>query len=74
MKKIRDFRVEMMQITGTVMGTIHKFENTNLNDESVNRFIDDFGKLGEVLVDRIKREEAYLYLMYDKYGGNLLSG
>ena len=65
-KSIRDFKVEMHDISREVMGVIHKHEADQFEtDESFDAVITDFHKLGSALVDRITREETELYGMYE---------
>ena len=66
--RIREFRNEMNIIGGTVMGIINKYDNNYINDQTIDGFVGEFGSLGSVLTDRIKREETLLYPMYDDYG------
>jgi hypothetical protein len=65
-KSIRDFKIEMHEISRAVMGVIHKHEAEQCaTDESFEAVITDFSQLGSALVDRITREEAELYSMYE---------
>lgn len=65
-ESIRHFKNEMHEISRAVMGVIHKHEADQFEtDESFDSVITDFNKLGSALVDRITREEAELYSMYD---------
>ena len=65
-KIIRDFKVEMHEISREIMGVIHKHEADQFEtEESLAAVITDFNKLGSALVDRITREEAELYSMYE---------
>ena len=66
--RIREFRNEMNIIGGTVMGIINKYDNNYINEQTIDGFVGEFGSLGSVLTDRIKREETLLYPMYDDYG------
>lgn len=61
---IRSFRREMDEIGKTVMRMLRKYGQSGVNDLNVEEFTADFGTLGEVLGDRIQREESTLYLLY----------
>ncbi len=61
---IRSFRREMDDIGKTVMGFLRGYQGSGVDDTNVAKFSADFAKLGEVLGDRIQREESTLYLLY----------
>ncbi|MCK5812865.1 MAG: hemerythrin domain-containing protein [Cocleimonas sp.] len=60
----RSFRLEMKKISIQVSSILHHYENTPVTDQTVEKFLIDFKELGEILVDRIKREEKILYPIY----------
>ena len=63
---IRSFRREMDEIGKTVMRMLRKYSQAGVDDLNVEEFAADFGTLGEVLGDRIQREESTLYLLYSQ--------
>ncbi len=63
---IRSFRREMDGIGKTVMDFLRKYQASGVNADNAVDFRKDFGKLGEVLSDRISREESTLYLLYSQ--------
>lgn len=65
-KVFREFRAEMKNVSIALFSTINQNPNIPVTDESVDAFIADFNHLGDVLYDRIKREEQILYPIYDK--------
>jgi hypothetical protein len=60
----RSFRLEMKNISIKVSSILHHYENTPVTDQTVEKFLIDFKELGEILVDRIQREEKILYPIY----------
>ncbi len=60
----RAFRLEMKKISITVSSILHHYENTPVTDQTVEKFLIDFKELGNILVDRIQREEKILYPIY----------
>ncbi len=67
---MRDFKQEMQVIGGQVMGILNKYSKTSINRSAIPGLIADFTAMGNILVDRIQREESILYPMYDVYGIN----
>lgn len=63
-KTFRDFRLEMKSISMAVSSAINLYTNTPVTDQTVDKFIQDFTEIGNILVDRIKREEKKLYPIY----------
>jgi hypothetical protein len=63
-KTFRDFRLEMKNISMAVSSAINLYINTPVTDQTVDQFIQNFTEIGNILVDRIKREEKNLYPIY----------
>lgn len=63
---IRSFRREMDGIGKTVMDFLRRYQLHGVNDTNVDTFRDELVKIGEVLGDRITREESTLYVMYEQ--------
>lgn len=63
-KVFRKFRSEMKNISVTIFSTINQNPNIPVTSDTVDGFIADFAQMGEILIDRIKREEDVLYPMY----------
>ncbi len=61
---ITDLRSEMQQIGRVVNNFLIRYSELPWSEEQVHSFPSEFEKIGEVLVDRIKREEATLYPLY----------
>ena len=61
---IRDFRREMDQIGRTAMNFLRKYEAIGVDRDLATAFDRDFSELGEVLTQRIEREEKTLYPLY----------
>ncbi len=61
---ITDLRSEMQQIGRTVNNFLTYYSELPWSEEQDNSFPGEFEKIGEVLVERIKREEATLYPLY----------
>jgi hypothetical protein len=61
---LRDFRLEMKEISIAVSSVLHHYENMPVTHETVEKFLIDFKELGRILVDRIAREEKTLYPIY----------
>jgi hypothetical protein len=61
---IKEFRHEMSGIGRDVMGFLGKYREMGNNPALVKTFGTDFEKIGQVLVDRIQREEKALYSLY----------
>ena len=66
-KVFREFRLEMKGIAVAVSSAINKYTNIPVTDDTVDQFISDFTDLGDVLVDRIEREEQILYPIYENH-------
>ncbi|NIT53079.1 MAG: hypothetical protein GWO41_10145, partial [candidate division Zixibacteria bacterium] len=66
--QLRDFKQEMQIIGGQVMGILNKYNKEPIKDQQIPGIIADFTQMGGILADRIRREEATLYPMYDDYG------
>lgn len=65
-KVFRQFRSEMKNISVTIFSTINQNPNIPVTSDTVEGFIADFTELGEILTERIQREESILYPMYTK--------
>lgn len=61
---IKDFRREMDGIAKVALRFLSKYEAIGVDKELAPSFARDFGELGKVLVERIKREEEVLYPLY----------
>lgn len=63
---IRSFRREMDQIGKVVMEFLRRYLLHGVSSLNVADFQAEFIKIGEVLGDRITREESTLYIMYQQ--------
>lgn len=64
---IRGFRREMDGIGKLVMGFLKKYEAIAVDPELAGTFAEDFAAIGNVLVERIEKEERVLYPLYMPY-------
>jgi len=60
-----EFGVEMKNLSLELFNILNQSKFIPVNDNTVTGFIDEFYNLGEVLKERIKKEEAILYPMYE---------
>ncbi|MBL8297490.1 MAG: hemerythrin domain-containing protein [Rhodanobacteraceae bacterium] len=63
-KLIRDFRREMNAITRGVIEFVKKYQQPLVRSNDRGAFIADYRQVGELLVQRIEREEGSLYPLY----------
>lgn len=63
-RRVRAFSSEMAGIGKTVLDFIDKNRDVGLNADKQAQFLDAWGEIGQVLGDRISREERTLYPMY----------
>lgn len=61
---IKDFRREMMQIGKVVNQFVTRYDTPEWSDAMKADFLGELLSIGEVLVERIKREEEVLYPLY----------
>ncbi|SCZ58485.1 hemerythrin domain-containing protein [Thiohalomonas denitrificans] len=61
---IRKFRREMDGIGRAATNFLRKYEAIGVNTELADAFKRDFNEVGQVLVQRIEREESTLYPLY----------
>ena len=61
---IRSFRREMNAIARGVVDFVKKYQLNAFDDGSKSAFIEDYQAVGELLAQRIQREEASLYPLY----------
>lgn len=66
--QLLEFKQEMQIIGGQVMGILNKYNKEAVTESQLSEIIADFNQMGGILADRIRREEATLYPMYDDYG------
>lgn len=59
-----DMRAEMMRIGKSVMGFVGCYVAIGINADNKRRFLVELDAVGEVLVERMEREEDSLYTMY----------
>jgi hypothetical protein len=60
-----EFSAEMKNLSLELFTILNQSRFIPVNDTTVVGFIDEFQQLGDVLQERIKREEAVLYPMYE---------
>lgn len=65
---IKDFSDEMDKIGFDVTNLVSKYVKQNISEANKKAFISDFNNIASILIDRIKREENYLYPLYARYG------
>ncbi|KAB8175653.1 hemerythrin domain-containing protein [Lysobacter maris] len=61
---IRSFRREMNAIARGVVDFVKKYQLNAFDEASKSAFIDDYQAVGDLLAQRIQREEASLYPLY----------
>ncbi len=61
----REFSVEMKNLSVSIFTTLNQSSFIPVTDNSVDGFIKEFEELGNVLQERIGREEKILYPMYE---------
>lgn len=61
---MRDFRREMNTISRNVLNFIRSYQTKGINDQNARQFWQDYSRIGEVLQERIMREEHNLYPIY----------
>ncbi len=61
---IHGFRREMDDIAKVALGFLTKYETIGVDEHLAPYFMKDFATIGEVLVERIEREESTLYPLY----------
>jgi hypothetical protein len=61
---IRSFRREMNAIARGVVDFVKKYQRANFNDALREQFLRDYAVVGGLLSQRIQREEANLYPLY----------
>lgn len=62
---LNDFRSEMKEITIELSSIINQSPNIPVTDRTIDGFLFDFKLIGEILHDRIHREETVLYPLYN---------
>jgi hypothetical protein len=60
-------RAEMKDIAVSIHSTINLHENMSVNDDTVDKFMSDFGQLGKDLLGRMRFEERHLFNDYSKH-------
>lgn len=63
-KVFSEYRFEMKNISTSIFNTINQNPNIPVSEDTAEAFISDFDVLGNVLKDRIEREERILYPIY----------
>lgn len=63
-RNMHALRIEMDEISSYVMGFLHTYEKEALNVVTIIRFKEEFVNIGDILKQRIKREEENLYTLY----------
>lgn len=63
-KVFNQFVSEMKNISLTISSIINQSPNIPVKDSTVDGFIQEFSYVGEILKDRIKREEKIIYPLY----------
>lgn len=61
---IHDFRHEMDRIGRVAMKFLKKYEAIGVDKDTAASFAGEFAQIGQVLGDRIKKEESVLYPLY----------
>ncbi len=61
---IHGFRKEMDEIAKVALGFLKKYETIGVDAQLASHFGPDFKTIGEVLVERIQKEEHTLYPLY----------
>lgn len=64
---IHSFRREMNDIAKVAMNFLRKYEAIGVDSDLAAPFAKDFATIGQVLVQRIKKEEQVLYPLYMPY-------
>ena len=62
---VRSFRQEMDKIGKVVMDFLRRYQKLEVSENNVTEFSNELAGIGNVLVDRINREESTLYSMYE---------
>lgn len=62
---VRNFRQEMDKIGKVVMDFLRRYQKLTVSAANAAEFKRELAAIGNVLVDRINREEATLYSMYE---------
>jgi len=70
---LKDFRSEMKEITIELSSLINQSPNIPVTDRTIDGFLFDFNLIGEILQDRIHREETVLYPLYNDLNPNNIS-
>ncbi|WP_415036427.1 hemerythrin domain-containing protein [Azonexus sp.] len=64
---IHEFRREMDAIARVAMNFLKKYDAIGVDNELAKAFAKDFATIGEVLTERIEKEERVLYPLYLPY-------
>ena len=65
-KIVSDYSQEMKNISISIFKLLNFSHSSPITKHNVSKFIEDFEKIGELLMDRIEREENILYPIYKK--------
>ena len=60
----RDLRLELSKIVIAASNAVNQYVNVPVDDNTVEKFIEDFTGLGQVLVGRIEQEEGKIFSIY----------
>lgn len=61
---MRDFRREMNHIAQAVVNYVKKYRSCRFTDSVVEEFTKEYQKVGQLLQERVNREESGLYVLY----------
>lgn len=62
---LKDFRSEMKEITIELESMLHQSPNLPVTDKTLKGFLLEFKAIGNILMNRIRREESVLYPLYE---------
>lgn len=64
-KVANEFSAEMKNLSVSLFSIINQSNYIPVNDNTVDGFVEELGELGEILQERIRREEKILYPLYE---------